>query len=431
MVHKLRQLGQRLHIYDLYMAFAFLASLSLWLGFYYKNDLFLLHSFVESLFLVGNYYFFLGHYHRTEEYKLLKTYPLYFLFQTICCVALTFKYQNMGGLYLGLVPCVCGTFFFMYRDEKGIDKSERKGLFLYLMGACAFLAFSAIKDMTFISYSEGILFFVFSFWVMGLVYLSNEYVLQNQRSLVGVLLKKKTGNVASVSNDKKDKLFFHDLINHTHGLSLFLNSKISSGKETSTDENLLLLGELRMMQALIKDHFGLGHKNLHGHYDVVSFDFAKIGLLNLVDNYLPESNVEGHFIFRGGAASEAPLEIRANCMVYYPIFHRVMTNIVKNISEAKSRSAEFIFDYKEDGLHITVKNKITQLNDLERSNLHSDLGKIILLAQNDKTTGHGLESINTLVDSIGGDFSFKIENGLWINEIFLPRPSNEQLKKSA
>ncbi len=87
MVYHLRKLGQRLHIYDLYMAFSLLASLSLWLGQFYKKSDFILNSFVESLLLVGNYFFYLGHYHKTEEYKLLKTYPLYFLFQTICCVA--------------------------------------------------------------------------------------------------------------------------------------------------------------------------------------------------------------------------------------------------------------------------------------------------------------------------------------------------------
>lgn len=432
MVYHLRKLGQRLHIYDLYMAFSLLASLSLWLGQFYRKSDFILNSFTESLLLVGNYFFYLGHYHKTEEYKLLKTYPLYFLFQTICCVALTFKYQNMGGLYLGLIPCVCGTFFFMYRDERGSDKSERKGLFLYLMGACAFLAFSAIKDMTFITFTEGLQFFVFSFWVMGLVYLSNEYVLQNQRSLIGILMRKKEiKKPESISSDKRDRLFFHDLINLTHGLSLFLNSKITSNKETSTDENLLLLNELRMLQALIKDHFGYRHKNLQNTYDIVTFDFAKIGLLNLIDNYLPESKVQSHFIFKGATATENPLEIRAKCLVYYPTFYRVMNNIVKNISEARSNSVEFIFDYKDDGLHIIVKNKITQLSDRDRTELHTDLGKIILLEDSKDKGGHGLESINSLVEELGGEFIFKIESGHWINEVFLPRPNSQNLRASA
>lgn len=430
MVHKLRQISSKLHVFDLYCFFSLVVSAALWLSFYFKDRTFLPNSFIESTLIVGSYFFFTTNYHHSKEYKALKNYPLFFLFQTLCFIGLTFKYQSLAGLYLGLIPCVSATLFFLYRDEHGISANERKGMFLFLIGGCSFLALGTFNDVQFISYVDGALFLIFSSWVMGLIYTSNEFVLAGQKSLVDFLLRR-SKKTMPVSEQRKNRLFFHDLINHTHGLNLFLATKESSDGSLTKEDTLILYKEIKLIQSLVKDHFGYQHKNLVNTYDVVSFDFARIGLLNLVDNFLPSEHFECFFFFKGATASEAPLEIRSSAIVHYPSFYRVVNNIIKNIAEAGPSSVEFNFDYTDDGLHLTVKNTLSKLSEKRSSSLADDLGKIIMMDQVKNESGLGLESVNEILRSIGGHFAFKIENGQWVSQIYFPKPGQSEAKKAA
>lgn len=112
-----------------------------------------------------------------------------------------------------------------------------------------------------------------------------------------------------------------------------------------------------------------------------------------------------------------------NCSVDLIVFHRIMTNIFKNAHEARSTSLECIFDYKDDGLHTTVKNSAQKLNP-DKINLDQDLGRVILAMPNQKSQGLGLDSISKICESVGGQFHFHYTQGLWVSEFFLPSKVN-------
>ena len=120
-------------------------------------------------------------------------------------------------------------------------------------------------------------------------------------------------------HEKREHLFFHDLINLTHGLILFLNQRQSANKNISVDEIQMLEKEIRTLQNLMKDHFKFQHKNL-SHLeesdDWVSFNIAEIAVKSLIHNYLPNYSVE---IF---VTNEMPQADQA--IIYFPIFYRIM-----------------------------------------------------------------------------------------------------------
>ena len=61
--------------------------------------------------------------------------------------------------------------------------------------------------------------------------------------------------------DEINKLFFHDLVNKTHGMKLFLKNRIEQKKGMSEGDLKELVNEVESLQLLIKDHFKEHHKN--------------------------------------------------------------------------------------------------------------------------------------------------------------------------
>ena len=226
-------------------------------------------------------------------------------------------------------------------------------------------------------------------------------------------------------SENNERLFFHDLVNQTHGINLFLDYRICSGVGLEAAETKELYHEMKSLQSLIKDHYNFKHKNLINTYDVVTFDFAHRSMTHLIHCYLPSHQAETSFEYKGKISMGTPQETRDQCLVHYPTFLRIVTNLVKNISEENSTEVKFVFNYDEDGLHIDVRNKVFTL-DKESGDLVHNLQEFILGENPRKLKGErglGLESVHTLCVQNGGEFNFELDdNGFWMNHVFLPHP---------
>lgn len=229
--------------------------------------------------------------------------------------------------------------------------------------------------------------------------------------------------------EKRESLFFHDIINHTHGLLLFLNQRQTLNKDIKSEEIKILESEVRALQSLIKDHFHFKHKNLSSTYDWVPFSVAENSLSSLIQTYLPSPNVQTFIHLKGALCYDKSLEERKNALIYFPTFYRIMNNLIKNMAEAKSAEVHFYFDYSEDLFTIETRNKFNDQKELD--NLSDKLSQII---PDEKALrpGLGLESIHHLAEESGGVFDFKVAHDMWINRILLPRtPRMPNQKKAA
>ncbi len=221
-----------------------------------------------------------------------------------------------------------------------------------------------------------------------------------------------------------DRIFYHDLINHTHGLLLFINNKKDKNEGITPIELNGFINELIVMQKMIKEYFGEGDKS----GELKTFEAIRLGFENMLENYLPKNQINLSLKYEGDLRKDAPFELKTRAVVHYPTFLRIMHNIVKNIYEAESKEVEIILNYKHDGLHITTTNKILHLKDhyselehkLSEMIKHETFGK----RKHDEGTIHGvgLESVLELSHAQKGEFSFAIEDDSWVNRVFLPRP---------
>ncbi|MFA6239197.1 MAG: GHKL domain-containing protein [Bacteriovorax sp.] len=232
----------------------------------------------------------------------------------------------------------------------------------------------------------------------------------------------------TVDEDRRERLFFHDIINQTHGLLLFFSQRQSMKKGIKADEVAMLEAEVRTLQSLIKDHFQFKHKNLSSTYDWVPFSIAELALKGLIQTYLPAQNVQTFIHLKGHLSYDVSLEQRENTLIYFPFFYRIMNNLIKNMAEAKSDEVHFIFDYGNAGFVIETRNKFNGKEDLK--GISDKLSQIIL---DEKPAGNGLgmESIHHLAQECGGVFDFEISNDIWINRITLPKAEQTERKKSA
>lgn len=227
-------------------------------------------------------------------------------------------------------------------------------------------------------------------------------------------------------HDKRERLFFHDMINQTHGLILFFNQRQSIKKNISVEEIQMLEREVRTLQSLIKDHFHYRHKNLPNTYDLVPFNIAEIAVKSLIQTYLPEESVRTYII--------RDLLDEESSVIYFPIFYRIMNNLIKNMAEAKTSEVHIHFYYNEAGLTIETKNQSKRTQNLKE--ISDNLSQIIL-EENPQSSaeGLGLESIHHLALECGGKFDFEISNNYWINRIFLPTPQkiskSKEMKRAA
>ena len=212
--------------------------------------------------------------------------------------------------------------------------------------------------------------------------------------------------------DLKEKLFFHDLINHTHALLLFLNQKKANGQGILSTEVHLLEKEIKTIQSLISDHYDFKHKDLIQTFDWVPFSYAKLAFAGLSNSFLSEMVVNATFTIQGETVEED--------LIYYPCFYRILNNLIKNISESKCEEVEFSFLLNEKGIYIETKNS------LKKSSTDSSegLARVILEKEINTIKSLGLDSIHHQAHDNLGTFSFEIENNQWINKVYLPTKSS-------
>lgn len=236
-------------------------------------------------------------------------------------------------------------------------------------------------------------------------------------------LKKKLSNQITNNDeiDLKDRLFFHDIINHTHGLILYLHQKESAKESISVDEVKMISNEIKTLQSLVSDHYNFKHKNLIQTFDWVPFSYAKLAFNNLVQTYLIDKIVSSSFSIDDKSINSD------EHLIYYPSFYRILNNLVKNISESNCTHVNFEFFMNESGLRLISKNEMKVSHEKE---IPEHLARVIL---NEKTSieGLGLESIHHLTEENGGRFSFEIVDRIWINKLFLPTSKYKSDKKAA
>jgi len=422
-VQKNKSLFEANSLFDLYVILSFSISILFWLGESTLIKNFIGQSFFPSLLVLGNYWFFKNVRGQVERVKESAAIPLYFLFQVICLLGTAFQFEQVSMLFLAFIPCLCGSFHFLFNISPDNEKLHlQKAFGLTGLFTAITLTFFVLSPTA--VFNEDVIFVLISFclWSQGMIYLGGEFLNMRQKSLFSRVFRLSRANKKTAQLAAKDRYFFHDLINHTHSLNLFLSIKKENGLIPGECETVC--NEVKVMQSLIKDHFSLGHKNLDDVYDYVSFDVAKNGLFNMVENYLPEGQVKCHFVFKGLLDDMNFFKYRSFCKVHYPSFYRIMNNLIKNISEQNSTEAEFVFDYQDNGLSVVVKNRILTLKD-NRKELAGNLKKIILSKDEDNIAGIGLESVQTICEQLGGEFNFQIEGDFWISELFLPRLGSE------
>jgi hypothetical protein len=195
------------------------------------------------------------------------------------------------------------------------------------------------------------------------------------------------------------------------------------------------------MQRLLSDHFKLAHKDIKLEDEFKSFDQAKSSLFALINHYFLSQEVSTHLIFEGYIDEKRPLSDRLECLVHFPVFYRIMNNLIKNAYEHNVGEVELHFDYQSDGLRIKMKNPLYKQFQ-HNTPLEKTLGLLILhdanqnnSVESDQQEGLGLDSAAALAESVGGYFECRIEEGVWISQVFLPRPegqvSHKHHKKAA
>ncbi|WP_127716360.1 GHKL domain-containing protein [Halobacteriovorax sp. HLS] len=420
-----RDLQRTFKLIDLYLVQSFFVSLALWIGLHYRGlDQGI--EFFSSCLLAVHYLFFTNAAGQLEKVAWSWHLPILFVFQIASFMGLAHNLGLNGPLFVSVMPCVAGMYYFLYQDGRTPERGERKSWALMAIGMSLFIISQTVSSSHSLSIQEGMFLAIFTIWSLTTVFFGNEFFLTERKNLFKRIKSGHQEFQESFAN--KERYFFHDIINQTHGINLFLSSKISDGVGISALDTTRIHSEVKLLQSLIKDHFGYGHKDLQDSYEYVKFDFAKMGLFNLVENFLDADDIVCHFVFKGDIASDISFESRNRALVHYPTFYRVLNNLIKNISEQNSKLIEFTFSYEEDGLHVNIKNKILSLKD-NRDEVEKDLSKIILesnvLEFKERGSGVGLESISSLIQHIDGEFRFSIEGEFWVSEIYFPRPNGE------
>jgi hypothetical protein len=410
-------------ILEYYISFSFWSSLFIFCSFHFLLSRSIDSQIFLATFLVMNFYCYFNGSGKTELLKENSVMPAYFLTQTLLLLASSFKHQSIGMLYLSIIPIAAGTYYFVSKARIARVEHLYKGVNLFFIASSSYILLSIYYQKSLLSIPELICLTGFLLWSTGTVFYGVQITFKEHKSHFVKILRRSKFKQVYVGDENKEKYFFHDLINITHGINLFLESKLSKDHEIKSTEVESLINEVKLLETLIQNHFKYNHKDLAETEEIITFNEAKISLYQMIQSYLPSDQVECHFIYNGFLSVDSSSYQKDLALIHFPSFSRIMGNIVKNMSEVKTSQAEFIFNYDLRGLHVVTKNKIYKLKD-DRLNLAEKMREMILKDQ--KTTaesseGIGLKSIQSLVVSFGGEFRFKIENGYWVIELFIPR----------
>ena len=404
-----------------YIDFSLFSIFIFWFGIFISNKMYFGENLLSASFLFAS---FLVYQYR-DNLELFKDNRMMVVFTAqVIFLSLIAHFESLFSImYLAGIPMLFGAYYYKHFINPMVNGKQ---IFIFSFICLSWFGISFFHDRNFIAshIKEIWLFYAFSTWAGGMALI----VLKNDSDYFSSIIHQHDDENIYKSKEvvkslESDRLFFHDIINQTHGISLFLQNKMDGKREMSVFETKSLQREIKTIQTLITDHFGLRHKNLTAIYDYVPFEFAKESIDSLIQSFLGDESFNVNCIYSGSLEEINEGETSDN-YVHFPTFYRVMTNIIKNISEAQSKSVVFIFSYEEKGLNITVKNKInTEIAD--NNNIAEILNQKISSLDENRSSGLGLESVAKLVDSIGGDFSFGQKDNFWITKIFLPAPERE------
>ena len=206
-------------------------------------------------------------------------------------------------------------------------------------------------------------------------------------------------------NNDKEKLFFHDVINKTHAIKLYLRSQKDGKKGIDIEGIDNLLSEVESLQLLFKDHFRESHKNLKLLDDYVGMEKAIQGAKRLLFYFIPEGKniniLDKENMFKSDFSKDRE-EYR---LVHYASFYRIFGNLIKNISDHGGYNVSVVFEDEDNFFHIIVKNNFHKSEDSSDERIEKSFG---------------LKSIERNCLEQNGQFKFIKKGTMWKSEIWLP-----------
>lgn len=336
---------------DHYFYLTFTVSVLLWAFEFWANEDFFYKGFFTSLFLVGSFQIWalIG-----SQQKDSIFFPLIFLFQAICLLGSSFEFRQSFPFFLSLVPLLAGLYF--------LQKKSSKILILSSFVLSIFVLKMIYKYVPF-NFQESLAFFITLSWISGVLLFFSDEKLEKI----------------------KEKFLFHDLLNHTHGISLFLENRQKKG--LTPTETISLSRELESFQNILEEHF---KKTPHDEKNIIKISEVLNHVKSLGEQFLNGINCE---IKTNGTFEED--------QIYFNEFFRAMGNIFKNVADSHSSFCEIIIENQANGISIIVKNRYSQKFKRQGS-------------------GFGLKSTQELLEKIGGIFCFYSQDGLWVSRIYIP-----------
>jgi len=202
------------------------------------------------------------------------------------------------------------------------------------------------------------------------------------------------------------KLFFHDVINKTHGMKLYLRNQKDQKKVIDLKGIDDLLSEVESLQILLRDHFRENHKDLQFLDDFVEVRKVIEGAERLLVYFIPGcqngESLEGVMSFSDQFLNNE----KEKKLIHYASFYRIFGNLMKNISDHGGKDVSVHFDVKEGHFHIIVENSFNEKQD--------DSKQIPI------EKSFGLRSIERNCLEQNGNFKFFKKDRLWKSEIWLP-----------
>jgi hypothetical protein len=330
-----------------YFYLSFVVSLLLWAFQFWANFDFFHKGFFTSLLLVGNFKIWILVSSPKNELKFL---PLFFLFQVICLLGSSFEFKESFPFILALVPILAGLYFLMKNSQK---------IILLACFVISIFVFKLVYNYVPFSYKESLAFFMILSWISGVLLFHTHMETEKLQ----------------------EKYLFHDLLNHTHGLSLFFESHQKKGLTPS--ETNIVTKELESFQNILRSHFGKNPTKIR-------LDEVLRHVESLCDQFL--SGIKFEIKTNGNFRED---------QISFNEFFRAMGNILKNVSDSKSSFCEILLENQDSGISIIVKN-----------NFSPNLGK--------HGSGIGLKSTGELLEKAGGIFCFFGQGNLWVSRIYLP-----------
>ena len=345
---------------------------------------------------------------------------VFFLVQVIFYYGLGIATKEMGHLYLALAHAASAWLYFNFFCFSYPENKE-KSFYLTLLVSTGLIwgtlsPFQFPKTESLTSIGSFLLLTIGSFiWVTG--FSKHQF----RQVFKGMMSKFKVAEDSNVqNNEQKDRLFFHDFINQTHGMTLYLNHKLSSESNLSRGELEGLVGEIRTLEKMFQAHFGLKHKDLNVGQEWYHFEKCKASFLKVIENFLPQDKYHKVISFTGDLSEQLASSKRSEIQVHFISLHRILTNLVKNVADHSPSRITIEFGHSQGLLKILFRNEM--INKVVAGDLTRHLENAILQTEKERQhdSGLGLESIQELCEELSGTCQVYFEDGDWITQIELP-----------